>query len=89
MGDITCIRTWEIFIYLATVLDSRTKKATRYVMASRMRTSLFCNAIDMAVRNHPHQERPDDIPLCRPPIRLRDLLQTPQAHGIIASADRT
>lgn len=54
VGDITYIRTWAGFVYLATVLDCCTKKVVGYCMASHMRTSLVCDAIDMAVRNCPH-----------------------------------
>ena len=52
-GDITCISTWEGMIYLATVLDCCTKKVVGYAMADHMRTSLVCEAIDMAVRRCP------------------------------------
>lgn len=52
-GDITYVRTWAGFIYLATVLDCCTKKVVGYVMADHMHTSLVCQAIDMAVRRCP------------------------------------
>ena len=54
MGDITYIRTWEGFVYLATVLDCCTKKAVGYAMADNMRTDLICEAIDMAARRCPY-----------------------------------
>ena len=54
VGDITYIRTWEGFVYLATVLDCCTKKAVGYAMADNMRTDLICEAIDMAVRRCPY-----------------------------------
>ena len=53
VGDITYIRTWVGFVYLATVLDCATKKVVGYAMADHMRTSLVCDAIDMAARNCP------------------------------------
>lgn len=53
VGDITYIRTWVGFVYLATVLDCATKKVVGYAIADHMRTSLVCEAIDMAVRNCP------------------------------------
>ena len=49
-GDITYISTWAGVIYLATVLDCCTKKVVGYAMADHMRTSLVCQAIDMAAR---------------------------------------
>ena len=52
-GDITYIRTWTGFVYLATVLDCCTKKAVGYAMADHMHTSLVCQAIDMAARRCP------------------------------------
>ena len=53
VGDITCIRTWEGLVYLATVLDCCTKKVVGYAMADNMRTDLICEAIDMAARRCP------------------------------------
>ena len=55
-GDITYVRTWTGFIYLATVLDCCTKKVVGYAMADHMHTSLVCQAIDMAVRRCPVEE---------------------------------
>ena len=40
VGDITYIRTWVGFVYLATVLDCCTKKVVGYAMVAHMRTSL-------------------------------------------------
>lgn len=51
VGDITYIRTWAGWVYLATVLDCATKKAVGYAMADHMRTELIITALDMAVRN--------------------------------------
>ena len=51
VGDITYIRTWAGWVYLATVLDCATKKAVGYAMAEHMRTELIIEALDMAVRN--------------------------------------
>jgi len=42
VGDITYIRTWVGFVYLATVLDCCTKKVIGYAMADNMRTDLVC-----------------------------------------------
>ena len=55
-GDITYVRMWAGFIYLATVLDCCTKKVVGYAMGDRMHTSLVCQAIDMAVRRCPIKE---------------------------------
>lgn len=52
IGDITYIKTWEGWLYLATVIDCHTKMVFGYAMADHMKTSLVAEAIDMAVRNH-------------------------------------
>ncbi|BDA63858.1 DDE-type integrase/transposase/recombinase [Actinomyces capricornis] len=57
MGDITYIRTWKGFVYLATVLDCATRKVVGYALADHMHTSLVCDAIDMAVRGLPYHPR--------------------------------
>jgi putative transposase len=51
VGDITYIRTWEGWLYLATVLDCYSKKIVGYAMADHMRTELVTAALDMAGRN--------------------------------------
>ena len=51
VGDITYIRTWVGWLYLATVLDCFSKKVIGYAMAEHMRTSLVVDALSMAARN--------------------------------------
>lgn len=51
VGDITYIRTWEGWLFLATVLDCCTKKVLGYAMADHMRTELVVDALRMAARN--------------------------------------
>jgi transposase InsO family protein len=53
VADITYIRTWEGFLYLATVIDCHTKECIGYAMADHMRTELVTDALDMAARNYP------------------------------------
>ncbi|WP_408608585.1 DDE-type integrase/transposase/recombinase [Actinomyces viscosus] len=55
--------TWAGFVYLATVLDRCTKKVVGYTMADHMRTSLVCEAIDMAVRRCPVEKGVTVFPL--------------------------
>jgi len=50
VGDITYIRTWEGWLYLATVLDCHTKQVVGYAMADHLRTSLIIDALTMASR---------------------------------------
>lgn len=53
VGDITYIRTWEGWLYLATVLDCYSKKVIGYAMAEHMRTGLVSDALRKAARNIP------------------------------------
>ncbi len=52
VGDITYIRTWAGWLYLATVIDCFTKEVVGYAMADHMRTELVTDALQMAARNH-------------------------------------
>jgi len=54
--DITYIRTWEGWLYLATVIDCHTKACIGYAMADHMRTELVTAALDMAAANYPLAE---------------------------------
>ena len=51
IGDITYIPTWEGWLYLGTVIDCFSKRVVGWSMADHMRTSLICDAIDMAAGN--------------------------------------
>ena len=53
VGDITCIPTWEGWVYLATVIDLCSREVVGWAMADHMRASLVCDAISMA-----HHRRP-------------------------------
>ncbi len=48
VGDITYIRTWAGWLYLATVIDCHTKQVIGWSMATHMRTELICKAVTMA-----------------------------------------
>lgn len=49
VGDITYIRTWEGWLYLATVLDVFSRRVIGFAVAGHMRASLVCDALTMAV----------------------------------------
>jgi transposase InsO family protein len=53
VGDITYIRTWEGWLYLATVLDCFSKKVVGYALAEHMRAELVSDALLMAAGNLP------------------------------------
>ncbi|MET8997894.1 IS3 family transposase [Amycolatopsis sp. NPDC004169] len=48
VGDITCLPTFEGWLYLATVIDLHTREIVGHAMAEHMRTTLVCDAIDLA-----------------------------------------
>lgn len=52
VGDITYIRTWAGWLYLATVIDCFNKEVIGYATADHMRTDLVTDALEMAARNH-------------------------------------
>ena len=47
-GDITYINTWEGWLYLATVLDLRSRRVVGYAMADHLRTDLIADALSNA-----------------------------------------
>lgn len=48
VGDITYIRSWTGWLYLATVIDCCTRQVVGWSMATHMRASLVCDALSMA-----------------------------------------
>ena len=48
VGDITYVRTWAGWLFLATVIDCHTKAVVGWSMAKHMRTDLICDALTMA-----------------------------------------
>jgi putative transposase len=54
-GDITYVKTWDGWAYLATVIDLHSRKIVGWAVADHMRTDLVTAALDMAVttRNPP------------------------------------
>ena len=56
VGDITYIKTWEGWLYLATVIDCCTKQVLGWSMADHMRTDLICDALTMAATRHQFAE---------------------------------
>jgi putative transposase len=48
VGDITYVRTWTGWLYLATVIDCATRKVVGWSMADHMRTALVIDALSMA-----------------------------------------
>jgi len=49
VGDITYVRTWEGWLYLATVLDVFSRRVIGWALAIHLRAELVCDALRMAV----------------------------------------
>jgi putative transposase len=54
VGDIAYIKTWDGWLYLATVVDCCAKEVVGCAMADHMRAASVTAAPDMAARNHAH-----------------------------------
>ena len=50
-GDITYIKTWDGWAYLATVIDLHSRALVGWAIDEHMRTELVTDALDMAIRN--------------------------------------
>jgi transposase InsO family protein len=50
-GDITYVRTWEGWLYLATVIDLASRRVVGWAMADHMRSTLVADALRMAVES--------------------------------------
>ena len=48
-GDITYVRTWEGWAYLATVIDLASRRVVGWAIAGHMESSLVCEAMRMAL----------------------------------------
>jgi len=49
VGDITYIRTWEGWAYLASVIDLASRRVVGWALADHMRADLVCDALRMAI----------------------------------------
>lgn len=58
-ADITYVRTWEGWLYLASVMDCYSRRIVGWAMADHMRAELVVDALEMAVA----RRRPDATPV--------------------------
>lgn len=49
VGDITYLRTWQGWLYLATVIDAHSRRVIGWAIADHMRTDLVEQALQMAI----------------------------------------
>ena len=90
VGDITYIRTWAGWLYLATVIDAHSRRVIGWALAEHMRATLVTDALTMAVvqRGHPvtgvifHADR--GVQYTSKALRL-----VAQDHGVLLSVGRT
>jgi putative transposase len=54
-GDITYIKTWDGWAYLATVIDLHSRAVVGWAIADHMRTDLVTAALDMALTHRAHR----------------------------------
>jgi putative transposase len=48
-GDVTYVKTWDGWCYLATVIDLHSRRVVGWAIADHMRTGLIVDALDMAI----------------------------------------
>jgi transposase InsO family protein len=87
-GDVSYVRTWEGWCYLATVIDLASRRVVGFAVDDHMRASLVCDAMDMAIEHR------------RPPAGLifhtdrgsqytsQDFRKLLNANGIVQSLSR-
>lgn len=87
-GDISYVRTWEGWLYLATVIDLESRSVVGFSMADHMRADLVMDALQMAIeRRRPapglifHSDRGSQYTS----RTFRELLDE---HGIVQSLSR-
>ena len=57
VADITYVRTWTGFLYVAVVLDAWSRRVVGWSMAAHLRTELVLDALNMAI----WQRRPQEV----------------------------
>lgn len=50
-GDVTYVKTWDGWAYMASVIDLYSRKLVGWAVADHMRTGLIIEALDMAIAN--------------------------------------
>jgi putative transposase len=90
VGDVTYIRTWEGWVYLATVIDAHSRRVIGWAVTDHMRASLVTAALSMAIVQR--GQRVDGVIFHSDRGRqytsaaLRELAA---AHGVLLSVGRT
>lgn len=88
VGDITYIRTWQGWLYLATVIDCATRACIGFAMADHMRTELVVAALDAAAATYDitgaifHSDRGTQY-------MSEEFARAAECHGLRRSVGRT
>jgi len=77
-GDITYIKSWDGWVYLATVIDLHSRRVVGWAVADHMRTELVTDALTMALKQRPFRSR-DTIYVAR----FRDVLPEEQDSSFV------
>jgi transposase InsO family protein len=87
-GDISYVRTWEGWCYLATVIDLASRRVVGFAVADHMRAELVCRALEMAIAHRRprrgllfHSDRGGQY-------LSKDFQALLQRHGIVQSLSR-
>ncbi|SBW17796.1 Integrase catalytic region [Candidatus Protofrankia californiensis] len=64
-GDVTSIRTWDGWAYLATVIDLCSRAVVGWAAADHMRTSLVTDALDRAIADRRRESSSTPAGACR------------------------
>jgi putative transposase len=59
VGDISCLRTWEGWLYLATVIDAHSRRVIGWAIDEHLRSDLVEDALRMAITLR--GERPEKV----------------------------
>jgi len=78
VGDISYVRTWEGWCYLAPVIDLASRRVVGFALADHMRASLICSALEMAIGVRPSRCWPGLPQRPRQPVHLGCLPSAPR-----------
>ena len=76
VGDINYLRTWEGWVYLATVIDAHSRRVIGWAIAAHMRTDLIQDALMIAMTLR--GDRTAHVIFHSDPLRLPISYETPQ-----------
>jgi transposase InsO family protein len=79
VSDITYVRTWEGWLYLATVIDLASRRVVGWSMADHMRTELVADALRMAVA----ARRPEPGLIFHSDRGTQDGVKGPSQHRLV------